>query len=113
MIFKYENYVKFLSELRKLGQTQLFRDWDGENTFLLRHDVDLSISLAHQLAGIEAETNTSSTFFIMTTCHFYNIQSKNNRQLLTEIIEMKTLNPTWGGQRISDELKKIADAASL
>ena len=28
------------------------------------------------------------------------------------IIELKTLNPTWGGQRISDELKKISIAVS-
>jgi peptidoglycan/xylan/chitin deacetylase (PgdA/CDA1 family) len=88
MIFKYEELRRFFSELNKSGKSQLFKDWTGDKVFLVRHDVDFDINLAHKLAQIEKEENIVSTFFILTTCESYNVLSKKNSQLLKEMIAM-------------------------
>jgi hypothetical protein len=81
MIFKYEELRLFFSELNKSGKSQLFKDWTGDKVFLLRHDVDFDINLAHKLAVIEKEENVVSTFFMLTTNESYIALSKKNRTL--------------------------------
>jgi len=88
MIFKYEELRNFFSEINKHGKTQLFKDWKGDRVFLIRHDVDFDLQLAHNVAVIEKEMKVVSTFFILTSCHSYNILSKKNRTLLKEMRDM-------------------------
>lgn len=49
MIFKYNQLRNFFEEINRLGKTRLFKDWKGERFFLIRHDVDFDIKLAHNL----------------------------------------------------------------
>jgi hypothetical protein len=88
MIFKYEEFSNFLAGIKKLGKFSLFKDWQGEPVFLLRHDVDFDLHLAHRLATIEHEMGAVATYFILTSCESYNILSSKSRKLLKEIIGM-------------------------
>ena len=88
MIFRYDQLREFFKALKDLGTTQRFRDWQGDNVFLMRHDVDFDIKLAHQLAVIEQEAGIVSTFFILTTCESYNVLCDRNRNLLRELVAM-------------------------
>ena len=44
----------------------------------------------------------------------HHLQEENplDQETIQLIVEMKKLNPTWGGQRISDELSKIGYRAN-
>jgi hypothetical protein len=42
---------------------------------LLRHDVDLSLEAALQMAEVEAEAGAVATYFLMTRSEFYNLDS--------------------------------------
>tara|TARA_B110001452_G_scaffold66345_1_gene53236 strand:- start:353 stop:1081 length:729 start_codon:yes stop_codon:yes gene_type:complete len=88
MIFEYDKLREFYSKILSLGETKLFRDWKDESVFLIRHDIDFDLELAHRVALIESEMGIYSTFFILTTCPSYNILAKKNRSLLIKIKEM-------------------------
>ena len=42
---------------------------------MLRHDVDLSLEAALEVAEVEAEADAVSTYFLMTRSEFYNLDS--------------------------------------
>lgn len=88
MIFTYSGFRSFLDAMNALGPTRRFGDWKGEAAFLLRHDVDLDLELAHRLAGIEREKDVVATYFVLTSCATYNVLSADNRRLLGEIAAM-------------------------
>ncbi len=118
MIFKYDELRLFFSELNKLGKSELFKDWKGDKVFLVRHDVDFDIHLAHKLAEIEKEENVAATFFILTTCDSYNVLSKKNSQLLKEMIEMGHeiglhFDPTLYNSNLESAVKKEAEILSI
>jgi hypothetical protein len=51
----------------------------------LRHDVDLSLDAALQLARLEAELGVRATYFLMTRSVFYNLGSDPGQQSLAEL----------------------------
>lgn len=55
---------------------------------LLRHDVDLSVEYAYQLAEIEYEHQIQATYFFMVSSPFYNICEPVHRQMLQEMLQM-------------------------
>lgn len=118
MIFKYDQFREFITEIKNSGRLQLFKDWKGEKVFLLRHDVDFDIYLAHQLAQIEKEENVISTFFILTSCETYNVLNKKNRLLLREMIEMGHeiglhFDPTLYNENLEVALEKEIEILSF
>jgi len=118
MIFKYEELKKFYNEIKSKGKVELFRNWDGEKAFLIRHDVDFDIKLAHNMAAIENELGIVSTYFILTTCHSYNVLSEQNRTLLREINDMGHeiglhFDPTLYPENLSAFVDKEAEVLSL
>ncbi len=88
MIFKYDQYATFLQEMKKLAEPMLFKDWSGEKTFLIRHDIDLNLDLAFRLAQVEHQENVVSTYFVLLTCDTYNALSAANVAILKNMIEM-------------------------
>ena len=52
---------------------------------LLRHDVDLSLEAAVELAELEAEVGAFSTWFLMTRSAFYNLDSPSGARALAQI----------------------------
>lgn len=57
-------------------------------TFFLRHDVDISIKKAVELAEIEADKNLHSTYYILLSSPFYNALSDTNIQRIRTIREL-------------------------
>lgn len=88
MIFAYTKYQSFLKYLQSLASIKRLQDWQGENSFILRHDVDLEIEAALALAKVEQSQGVRSSFFFLTSCDSYNICSQYNRKMLQEIHTM-------------------------
>ena len=85
-IFKTSILEKFYLKVKSLGDTILFRDFNGGKFFLIRHDVDFDLKLALDLAKFENKLGIKSTYFILTTCESYNILCEKNKLILEEII---------------------------
>ncbi|MDX6567800.1 MAG: hypothetical protein QOH15_378 [Gaiellales bacterium] len=52
---------------------------------LLRHDVDLSLEAALELARLEQAAGARATYFLMTESVFYNLDSELGRETLREL----------------------------
>jgi hypothetical protein len=52
---------------------------------VLRHDVDLTLEAALQLAELEAEAGVHATYFLMTESVFYNLASSEGRAALERL----------------------------
>jgi hypothetical protein len=52
---------------------------------LLRHDVDLSLEAALELARLEHERSARATYFLMTESVFYNLDSEQGRETAREL----------------------------
>ncbi len=59
---------------------------DGE--IFLRHDVDLSLAAAVQVAELEAARGVSATYFLMTRSVFYNLASAEGERALERLREL-------------------------
>ena len=57
----------------------------GIKQVFLRHDIDLCLSRAHDMAQIEKELGVHSTYYIMTRGAFYNIFSPASIELIEKI----------------------------
>src|SRR5207244_1537073 len=55
---------------------------------LLRHDVDLSLEAALELAELEAELAAPATYFVMTESVFYNLASRAGERALERLREL-------------------------
>ncbi len=55
---------------------------------LLRHDVDLSLAAAVQMAEVEAAQGASATYFLMTRSVFYNLASAEGEGVLTRLRDL-------------------------
>ena len=55
---------------------------------ILRHDIDISVEYALDMARLEKSQDIVATYFFMITSEFYNIFSERNRQALQQIHEM-------------------------
>jgi hypothetical protein len=54
----------------------------------LRHDVDLSLEAALELARVEHELGVRATYFLMTESAFYNLDSHVGRETLRDLREL-------------------------
>jgi hypothetical protein len=52
---------------------------------LLRHDVDLSLAAAVELAELEAELGAAATYFLMTESVFYNLSSREGEAAMERL----------------------------
>ncbi len=87
MIFKYSELRKFLACMAERVPVVSLGDWNGENAVVLRHDIDLDIQPAFELAEIEMDYGIRSTFMVMITCCAYNPASPKNRKMLRDMSE--------------------------
>ena len=55
---------------------------------LLRHDIDLSLDAAVQMAEAEAEAGAWSTWFLMTRSVFYNLDSSEGERAVARLREL-------------------------
>ncbi len=68
-----------------------FRAFDGPpepGDLFLRHDVDLSLPAATEMAVLEAELGVTATYFLMTASVFYNLASPEGRDALARLRQL-------------------------
>jgi hypothetical protein len=59
-----------------------------EDEIFLRHDVDLSLAAAVQMAELEAARGVSATYFLMTRSVFYNLASAEGERAIERLREL-------------------------
>lgn len=87
--FDLEHYAELLDAARAGGYR--FAHFDQQprrRDLLLRHDVDLSLDAALQMAEVEAETGASATYFLMTESVFYNLASTEGVAAISRLREL-------------------------
>ena len=87
MDFTYEAYVAMLDRLHNCGYTVVdYHNYeDCSKAVILRHDVDMSLEKAVELAHIEKDCGVQSTYYILISSEFYNIYSKRSTDCIAEI----------------------------
>ncbi len=84
-IFSYRGVRRFLGDLH--GRFGIFplRHWSSQPGVILRHDVDLDLDAALQLAREEAEVGVAASFFLLTTAETYNLSARESRRKVQEM----------------------------
>jgi hypothetical protein len=78
--FGLDHYAELLRAAREGGYRFAFFDREPEpGDLFLRHDVDLTLEAAVELAELEAEHSAAATYFLMTESIFYNLASPVGR----------------------------------
>jgi hypothetical protein len=84
--FDLEHYRELIEAGRTGGYRYASFDHDPEpGDLFLRHDVDLSLAAALDLAALEHELGVASTYFLMTESVFYNLGSPEGSQALERL----------------------------
>jgi len=84
--FSLQHYAELLDAATAGGYRWAFFDHEPEpGDLVLRHDVDLSLDAALQLARLEHERGATATYFLMTESVFYNLASFEGRGAIAEL----------------------------
>jgi hypothetical protein len=84
--FDHDHYAELLDAARAGGYRYARFDHEPESGDLfLRHDVDLSLDAALQMARLEREHDATATYFLMTESVFYNLASHEGRATIGEL----------------------------
>jgi len=84
--FDLDHYGELLDAARTGGYRFAFFDQDPEpGDVLLRHDVDLSLAAALDLATAEHETGAAATYFLMSESVFYNLASPEGEETIVRL----------------------------
>jgi hypothetical protein len=87
--FDVEHYRELIEAARAGGYRFAFFDHDPRaGDLFLRHDVDLSLAAALELAELEHELDAPSTYFLMTESVFYNLASEEGLRTLERLREL-------------------------
>lgn len=62
---------------------------DEKSVVIFRHDIDLCLEKALEMAKIESQANIQATYFFMLTTDHYNVFSKVSTDIINEIIGLK------------------------
>lgn len=90
MQFTFEGYKHLIDLLIEKGYViETYHTWENaERCAILRHDIDISLEKAVELARVEQELGVTSTYFALLTSDFYNPASKGNLEKLRAIQSM-------------------------
>jgi hypothetical protein len=87
--FELTHYRELL-EAAKAGGYRFthFGDEPKEGDLFLRHDVDLSLAAAVEMAEVEAELEATTTYLLMTESVFYNLASSEGEAAISRLREL-------------------------
>lgn len=85
--FDLDHYVELLDAARDYRWAFFDREPQPGDVFL-RHDVDMSLDAALQMAELEAERGVRATYFLMTRSDFYNLDSRGGERALARLREL-------------------------
>lgn len=108
--FTYDWYRDFLRRLSAEGyEFRSFDDQLSDRDVVLRHDVDLSLDAAVEMAQIEADAGVESTYCVLLTSPLYNPLEGEYRETLAEIASLGheviphvSTHAYWEGGEIPD-----------
>jgi len=85
-----DDLVTFFREAKQLGYPFLGYEEAvrAERFIILRHDVDLDLDYAEELAELEARSGVKSTYFVMLRNPLYNLLSPQASRSLGRIVEL-------------------------
>lgn len=88
--FSYARYKNFLEKAKSTHKFVFFYEFSEEDIhqIILRHDIDLSLESALNMAEIEKDIGVKSTYFIRLNSTFYNPISQLDYPRVARIIEM-------------------------
>jgi hypothetical protein len=87
--FDLDHYRELLDAAKAGGYRFAFFDREPQQgDLLLRHDVDLSLDAAVQMAELEADAGAAATYFLMTRSVFYNLASPEGERALARLREL-------------------------
>lgn len=90
MEFTYDAYGKLIALLREKGYS--FSDYKNykqhEKVVILRHDVDMDLKKALEMARFENSHGVHSTYYVLISSDFYNAFSKKNVEIINKISEL-------------------------
>jgi hypothetical protein len=87
--FDLDHYRELVAAAHEGGyQFVFFGDDPQPGDLFLRHDVDLSLEAAVELAELEASLGAAATYFLMTESVFYNLASPEGQRALERLREL-------------------------
>jgi len=87
--FSLGHYGEILRAARDGGyRFATFGEAPARGDLLLRHDVDLSLEAALEMAELEAEEGATATYLLMTRSVFYNLASREGEAALARLREL-------------------------
>jgi hypothetical protein len=87
--FELAHYRELLAAAKAGGyRFAHFGDGPEPGDLFLRHDIDLSLAAAVEMAELEAELGVTATYLLMTESVFYNLGSAEGTQALERLREL-------------------------
>jgi hypothetical protein len=87
--FSLTHYGELLDAARQGGyRFALFDHEPAAGDLFLRHDIDMSLEAALQLAELEAERDVRATYLLMTRSDFYNLAGRRGQAAITRLREL-------------------------
>ena len=84
--FTLDHYREILRAAREGGyRFATFAEAPVDGDLLLRHDIDLSLEAAIEMAELEAEEGASATYLLMTRSVFYNLASREGERTIARL----------------------------
>ena len=87
-MFSFDDYREIIRAIKATGRYATYEEaLDKDSFVIMRHDVEYSVERAHALAKVEESMDFRSTFFFQWTNNSYNILSRKNRDILSDMHE--------------------------
>lgn len=90
--FSFFAYQKLLSAIKQKSSVETFEEAatksDNTPVTIVRHDIDLCLAKALEVASFEHQNGIRSTFFIMTKNPLYSLEESKSRRILREIEDL-------------------------
>ena len=87
-MFSFDDYREIIRVIKETGRYCTFEEAKDKDEFIImRHDVEYSVERAYALSKVEESMDFRSTFFFQWTNNSYNILSRKNRDILTDMHE--------------------------
>lgn len=92
--FTLNNYAKMLNVLQEEYEVTNFSKVKfapviKEKQLIVRHDIDVSLEKALEMAKVEAENGISAVYFFFLRSPFYNLLSHKSTEIIHEIISLQ------------------------